>query len=224
MTIRQSAFPGDPTEFPFSSTPKAHPFVGQELRRCASLQSDSEAIPAQPVDPNLERPTADPEHANIVTSAVAGDRPWQKGMHRPVLDLDMRARLTLSSTPGHHHLYIDRRMSWDDYVKLITVMAEVGLLEPGYVKASIARGYTATRVPWLTKADTAFGDVHRHPEREAAHPDRMPTPWPCRCLHDNPDIDPGTVAWTDADAEAHRARSASQIMQLGPIETGGAPL
>lgn len=87
------------------------------------------------------------DEANLVSSeTIHGD-------HMPVLDLDVRAFLVPSSTPGNSHLYINHNMLWEDYVKLITVMAEVGILEEGYVKASIARGATFVRRPGVYKED-----------------------------------------------------------------------
>lgn len=105
------------------------------------------------------------EDANVVSSldrkqrliyadyndAGSPDNIVAEDVHTPVLDIDVPASLVPSSTPGKHHLYIDVPMSWDDYCKLLDVMAEVGILEPGYVSASKARGFTAVRLPWVRK-------------------------------------------------------------------------
>lgn len=71
--------------------------------------------------------------------------------HAPTLDIDIPAYLIPSSTPGHSHLYIDVEITWDKYVKLLNVMAECGILEEGYVKASIAKGGTYVRLPHIKK-------------------------------------------------------------------------
>lgn len=71
--------------------------------------------------------------------------------HKPVLDLDMNVMVIPSSTRGHYHLYIDREMSWDDYLLLMRVMEHVGLLQPGYVKASHRTGASWLRLPWIKK-------------------------------------------------------------------------
>ena len=71
--------------------------------------------------------------------------------HTPVLDIDVPAMLVPSSTPGNHHLYIDVPMTWSQYKRLLNVMCEVGILEPGYVNASKERGFTAVRLPWIRK-------------------------------------------------------------------------
>jgi hypothetical protein len=105
-----------------------------------------------------ERPITE---ANIITSL---DTTGYGSAHRPVLDLDFDAALLPSSTEGHHHLFIDKLMSTDDYYKLLDVMAEVGLLEQGYVDASKQRSATAVRLPWISKdseRDNAFNpDEH----------------------------------------------------------------
>lgn len=71
--------------------------------------------------------------------------------HKPVLDIDMPVMLVPSSTRGHNHLYIDAPMSWDHYAKLLKVLGEVGILEPGYVRASLYRESTWLRLPWIGK-------------------------------------------------------------------------
>lgn len=73
------------------------------------------------------------------------------GKHRPLLDLDIAAAIIPSSTKGHGHLYIDKELTWKQYIKLLNVLADLEIIEPGYRGASIARGYTALRLPWVKK-------------------------------------------------------------------------
>lgn len=97
-----------------------------------------------------------PEKANVVSS-ISRSPGESLGMepnpdwHRPVLDIDMPIAVVPSSTPGHYHLFIDKEMSWNDYSRLLGVLAEVGILEPGYVGASLARKATMVRLPWVKK-------------------------------------------------------------------------
>lgn len=98
--------------------------------------------------------TTDLDKAHVTTSMVAGSE-----MHKVVLDIDMPAVLLESSTPGHHHLYIDHEMTWKNYKRLLNVMAEVGLLEPGYVGASETRKHTALRLPWVRKDATGVDSM-----------------------------------------------------------------
>lgn len=114
------------------------------------------------------------EEANIMTSLIDVDTiggrelaPARRttgresiDMHRPVIDIDHGVRVVESSTPGHNHLFIDVMMPWEDVVKLLEVMAEIGLVQPGYVNASKARGFTAVRLPWITKEQLTDSEVN----------------------------------------------------------------
>lgn len=94
-------------------------------------------------------PTEDLDKAEVVTSQAV--KHWRKNMHRPILDIDFPATVIPSSTSGHGHLYIDKPMTWEHYEKLLNVLAEVGIIEPGYADASIERQHTAVRLPWVKK-------------------------------------------------------------------------
>lgn len=95
-------------------------------------------------------PTDDLTQAEVVTSSIETERFGD--FHRPFLDIDFPVAVLPSSTEGHHHLYIDKQMTWGQYSKLLKVLAEVGIIEDNYAKASIARGHTAIRLPWIKKA------------------------------------------------------------------------
>jgi hypothetical protein len=73
------------------------------------------------------------------------------GKHRPLLDIDFPAAVIPSTTEGHCHLYIDKELEWKDYKKLLNILADLGIIEHGYRGASLARGYTALRLPWIKK-------------------------------------------------------------------------
>lgn len=79
--------------------------------------------------------------------------------HRPVLDIDFPVKVVPSSTPGHFHLYLDKEMSWEVYEELLKALGKAGILEEGYVRASIAREHTSVRLPWIKKEydDTTEG-------------------------------------------------------------------
>lgn len=117
----------------------------QELRPVGTLMADAEvmtswtgAIEAPPVV----------GHAATDLSALAS---LPETFHRPVLDLDFPAVVVPSTTPGHGHLYLDKVLTWSQYVELLEVLGRVGILEPGYVSASIAREFTSVRLPWVKK-------------------------------------------------------------------------
>lgn len=126
-----------------------HPWPGQVLRSVIALNGYDGAE-------SDERVVTDIEHATVVTSEVEGRSPQGDtgplaDLHRPVLDIDFPAELVPSSTPGHFHLYLDRFMSWERYEKLLTALAEAGVIEQGYADAAIRRGYSAVRLPWIKK-------------------------------------------------------------------------
>lgn len=91
------------------------------------------------------RTLASKADAEVVSSEIGG------GAHCPVLDIDVPAFLIPSSTPGHSHLYVDYPMTWRQYKRLLRALARSGIVEEGYVKASIRRKHTAVRVPWRKK-------------------------------------------------------------------------
>jgi hypothetical protein len=87
------------------------------------------------------------EQANIMTSEIEG----APGYHRVVLDIDMHAELIPSSSPDHFHLVIDKVIEKDKYFELLNALANAGVIEEGYARASLVRGYSAIRVPWVRK-------------------------------------------------------------------------
>lgn len=102
-------------------------------------------------EPMPREVTTDLLEATVISS-VSTDDP---DVHYPVLDIDVRAHLVPSSTSGHTHLYLDHPLTPDQLWKLCDVMAEVGILEPGYVSACKERGYTSVRLPWIKKEKAA---------------------------------------------------------------------
>lgn len=113
------------------------------------------------------------EEANVITSLVdvdgisgrrivGAEQTTGRGdvtLHRVVIDVDHPVTVVESSTPGHSHVYVDLMLPWEDLVKLLETLAEIGLVEPGYVNASKARGYTAVRLPWVSKTELTDQDV-----------------------------------------------------------------
>lgn len=97
--------------------------------------------------PHLVRFPTTKDEANLISSEC------RDGLHRPVLDFDFPVRYVPSTTPGHGHLYIDRALTWSRYAKLLQALEECGLLEPGYVTASIERKATFVRPEWVKKPD-----------------------------------------------------------------------
>lgn len=130
-------------------TEHKNPFRGQILREVNFGDPswyEENVGESRPTTVSLDR-------ATVLTSEVASEESWLKpsGMHKPVLDIDMPVKVLDSSTPGHHHLLINKEMTWEQYEKLLDVLAEVGIIEEGYVQASRHRKHTAVRLPWVKK-------------------------------------------------------------------------
>ena len=111
-------------------------------------------------DGQYTRPTEEVtvgDGANLITSKVvlsdAVLDAFGTTLHKPVLDIDLPVTVVPSSTPGHCHLFIDKAMPWATYQRLLEALAVAGIVESGYVNASIDRGYSAVRLPWVKKPE-----------------------------------------------------------------------
>lgn len=123
----------------------------QVLRWTTPHNSGSDPSDPRPIDNTSDlQETDDLGLADIVTSQHK-DEFGLTGRHMIMLDIDAPAALIPSSTPGHYHLYIERYMGWDAYVRILDAMANGNVLERGYVEASKKRGFTALRLPWVRK-------------------------------------------------------------------------
>jgi hypothetical protein len=132
------------------------PIPGLTPRKAAHLnQSERPPLSLHGNDPvwdagvSTDQEVVGVPEANILTSDVLG----KPGVHKLVLDIDLPAKLVPTTTPGHWHLYIDHEMPWEAYVKVIDALAEAGVIEKGYARASKLRGYTSVRPPWLPKTE-----------------------------------------------------------------------
>ncbi len=91
------------------------------------------------------------DEANLVSSKCL------TGKHAPVIDVDIPIYVVPSSQLGHHHLYIDKEISWNSYVRILKALASAGIIEDGYLKASLEREYTAVRPIGITKPGSPRG-------------------------------------------------------------------
>lgn len=132
---------------PDSKTAHEHPFPGNVLMHVDRMDEYSD---------ETRTPVDDPNAANVVSSNYGT---VHSTMHRPVLDIDFPAALVPSSTPGHFHLYLDKPLPWEQYKRVLQVLGDVGILEPGYVNVSVERRHTAVRVPWIRKGDQDIGSL-----------------------------------------------------------------
>ena len=81
--------------------------------------------------------------ANLTSSELSG----YPRLHMPSLDLDFEAHLEPSTTPGHFHLYLNKAVSWEAYVKLLDALFDAGLIEYGFWHLSKERGGSFLRYP-----------------------------------------------------------------------------
>lgn len=73
------------------------------------------------------------------------------------LNVIVPGKVVPSSTVGHHHLYLDIEMEWDDYERLLRVLADAGYVEREYHEMSVHRKKTLLRKPGVSKEDPAAG-------------------------------------------------------------------
>ncbi|QIG58778.1 hypothetical protein SEA_DATBOI_114 [Gordonia phage DatBoi] len=130
------------------------------------------ALPTWAVGPdyNDEEPAPDVNEdrvdrlidAGIISSAVVDIDGDLTGRHRVLLDLDVPAMLVPSTTAGHSHLIIDKKIEWQQYMAILNAFAAARIVEPGYALASKKRLAGHLRTPWTLKPD-----VEVTPERRA---------------------------------------------------------
>lgn len=92
-----------------------------------------------------------PARGDIETANCWSSRIGDSENHCPFIDIDMPVKVVPSSTPGHYHLYIDHPVPWPKYLALLEAMVDAGIVQPGYLRASRARGFTSLRLPWARK-------------------------------------------------------------------------
>lgn len=116
--------------------------MGSLTEKQVQQQIDKNYKGKQPLKkPSKHRP------ANLVSSLC------EDGKHRPALDIDVPCELIPSSTEGHHHLYFPTvSLSWKQYQKLLTVLAECGIIEEGYKVMSIKAEQSMLRLPGVKKS------------------------------------------------------------------------
>lgn len=106
-------------------------------------------------DDLVELSTEDRMSANLVSS-LRGD-----GTHAPAFDLDKKAVLVASTTPGNHHMYIDEVLTWVQYKALLKGFYKAGLIDSSIYWRSLDRGATHVRPPWVrkTQEECALGSI-----------------------------------------------------------------
>jgi hypothetical protein len=114
------------------------------------------------------------DDAELLISRVPG----QKGMHYPILDLDSPHLYIPSTQSGHGHLVFTKPISDTLYWKLLTVMAECGIIEEGYASASKNKNFAAIRLPWVVKSKEEIEKSKAKENSVAPAPPSTPPPTP----------------------------------------------
>jgi hypothetical protein len=73
------------------------------------------------------------------------------GRQMPILDMDFPHHFEESSTPGHHHLFIDRPMTNRQWFVLMCALRYAGVIEEGFFAWSIRRWGNFVRLPGVLK-------------------------------------------------------------------------
>lgn len=138
-------------------------FVGKmDLDRDDMYMTYEEPVVADLATANVQTSVVD-DYLSTVPDNLEEEDFWSETHHHvnhaPVLDLDFPCQLLPSSTPGHFHLVMDIMVPWMKYRRVLEAMADAGMLESGYVDASIQRGYTSIRLPWVKRVKPRHDDV-----------------------------------------------------------------
>lgn len=91
--------------------------------------------------------------ANVISSINHRASASGVAHHALVLDIDMPTWLMPSTTPGHYHLYIDvpGGIPHEKWMALMVALRDAGVIEHGYMGASLDRGWSCVRLPWVAK-------------------------------------------------------------------------
>jgi hypothetical protein len=102
-------------------------------------------------------PTWDGElRANLIVSDTGITNRKGQRLHVPMFDIDLPMRVVPSTHAGKGHLYINKPMPWENIVKLLDVLVEVGIVHKNYRAHSIERGSTTLRPAFVNKPDTGW--------------------------------------------------------------------
>lgn len=133
----------------FAPEPELPPFmVGHELVNVENINE-----PGYPEDRD-HIPTENLDEANVISSKVKGTT-----RHKVIIDLDFDAALLPSSTPGHHHLYLDKELTAPQMEQLIYCLYEVGIIAQGNINQWHRFKALFLRLPWIKKTDLEVDDT-----------------------------------------------------------------
>lgn len=121
------------------------------------VRVDSLNNPSAEAEVRRETPLAE---ANLVSSLRTD------GLHSPALDIDSPVRVVAASTAGHHHLYLERPVTWKTYRRLLRALRDAGYIEDAVYWRSLDRGATFLRLPWVRKTEDEAAHGHQDAARD----------------------------------------------------------
>jgi hypothetical protein len=102
-------------------------------RRASPLMERKRFKPFPPPGKNYgvhQKLTEDPEGI-LVSSEVTPN------IHLPVIDMDYSIEAKESITPGHHHLYINKPVTWKNYKRLLKALLKADLIEQYWYESAL---------------------------------------------------------------------------------------
>lgn len=129
----------------FAPEPELPPFmVGHELSFIEDLDKQ------EYVADNEHKTVEGLDEANLISSKVKGT-----SRHKVILDLDFDAALLPSSTPGHHHLYLDKELTKEQMETLLFALLDAGIIAVGNMNQWLKFKAQYLRLPWVKKGENA---------------------------------------------------------------------
>lgn len=89
--------------------------------------------------------------ATAIGSKVQSD--YLRDQHQVMFDIDVPHVYVPSTTEGHGHIIFRKQLPFSKYLSLLEHMADVGLVEQGFVDAARNRGEAWLRTPWTAKGE-----------------------------------------------------------------------
>ena len=88
--------------------------------------------------------------SSVKANVMCSDLENSLDSHFLILDIDFPVEVVESSS-GNNHLIFGKRISTEDMNRVLTVMAETGLLQRTWVDNAIENGYATLRAPGIKK-------------------------------------------------------------------------
>ena len=74
-----------------------------------------------------------------------------------ILEVEFPIQLIPSTTPRHYHLYLDRKISWEQYMLVLKSAYETGIINRGFYEMSIKNGQSMVLLPGKDRVKTTIG-------------------------------------------------------------------